>query len=171
MAEEHGEAPKKRPSTIWLVTAGIICCALLGVAIWLAVAIQRTVSAPISPAIRNAAHFPLYYPDKLADGYTLRTQRTNYDRQKDVLIMEYGANDHVMTFTQQAAPASLTFDKLKGRGTVIEDVHGQAAISNIEGRKVVSMLSSDRKTLIIVNSQNASDEELTRFTQSLVPLR
>jgi hypothetical protein len=157
-----------KTSRIWLVAISATVLALVGCAATLAVAILRNSSSPFPPSVRDNANFTLYAPKGQPAGYKIDKTRISFDKQRKIVVIPLdGPNNHHATLSEQPLPEGLTFDTLLGKGKVIDDTPGQAAISNIEGRTVASMISTDHKTLILLNSANASADELTAIMKSL----
>lgn len=153
----------KRPALI-IAAAVFIACA--GGAIWF---LGRS-SSPLPAAILKNATFPIYYPFGDPDGFTPNTEHASYDTNEKVFILPLrNINTHEVTVSEQAMPSTLHFKDLIGQGKVLDGVHGQAVINSIEGRNVGTMISPDNKTLIILNSLNATNDELTDIFKSLRP--
>jgi hypothetical protein len=148
-----------------------LCCLLAADAFFLVVAIHRA-SGPVPAFIRKDVKFTVYFPNGSPSGYTALKSDIAYSNSTGTLqIPLNNPAGHSVTITEQAAPGGLPFSRLQGQGTFIDGAQGQAAISNVEGRNVASMISSDHKTLIFINTKHATQEELTSLTRSLQPLR
>jgi hypothetical protein len=167
--------PKRRAKAanafVWVVIGlALVTLAGLGVKAGMLLADNNT-NALIPAEARANASFPLYQPSPLPDGYTIKAGGVRYANPPGMLTIPIEAvSGHQMVMTQQALPKALTFEELRGQGKTIEGVPGEAAVSNVEGRNVASMITRDRKTLIILNTTNATEDELVRVMKSLKPL-
>ena len=126
------------------------------------------------PSIVRSQHvaFPLYYPDLRGSDFTIRSSDIVFNRLPVVLLMPISNSvGHHITISEQAKPSNLTTDQLLGQGAVITNVNGQAGVSNVEGRNVAFFVSPDNKTLILLNSSDASTDELTALVELLRPVR
>ncbi|HSX17209.1 MAG TPA: hypothetical protein VLH86_03855 [Patescibacteria group bacterium] len=130
-------------------------------------------SKPIPAAVTSKITFPVYYPKGSPSSFTIAREQISYDETTTVLQMPATSSlsNHAATISEQPLPGKLTFDQIKGEGTVIDGAKGQAAVSNVEGRMVAVMIDAGHKTLILVNSTDASKEELTAIVRSLDLLR
>ena len=152
---------------IWIIAA-VAAVVVVGAVWWL---LGRS-SSPLPAAILKDATFPIYYPFDSPDGFTANAASAKYDTGGQVFILPLkNINTHEVTLTEQAMPSTLHFQDLVGQGKVLDGINGRAVISNVEGRNVGTMISPDNKTLIILNSLNASNDELTHIFKSLRPVR
>jgi hypothetical protein len=167
----HEDKKHRKASTIWLAIGIFFALALVVAGVLLTLAIRAN-SSPLPATIRKEPHFTHYYPDDTLNGFTVAKARITYDAATEVLVIPIqNGQGHKVTLTQQSAPPNLTFKDLQGQGKVIDGVAGgQAAISNVEGRIVASILTTDN-TLILLNSTSATSEEVSAIAKSLQPLR
>jgi hypothetical protein len=112
---------------------------------------MRRSQQPFPARISNAAPFPLYYPTPLPNGYNVTKDQIQYDLNNRAVMV----------------PNAVSFNDLLGKGKIIPGARGEAAISSVEGRTVASMISADHKTLILLNSEEATSEELTTLVTAL----
>jgi hypothetical protein len=161
---EQEETPKT--SRILLVIIGAVSVMLIVGIVWLVIAIKNV--PPVPSAILGKANFTVYYPEGNLDNIHIDPKSIRYDENANIIQMTATTPaQHRITISEQALPNTLTFDRLKGQGAVIKDVPGQAAISNVEGRIVASMITSDNKALILLNSTDASSDELTTLLKNM----
>jgi hypothetical protein len=129
---------------------------------------MRRSQQPFPARISNAAPFPLYYPTPLPNGYNVTKDQIQYDlNNRAVMVPITTVTGHRIALTEQAKPNAVSFNDLLGKGKIIPGARGEAAISSVEGRTVASMISADHKTLILLNSEEATSEELTTLVTAL----
>jgi hypothetical protein len=164
---ESGEI--KQPATahtnhtgrIFWAIGGILAVVLIGVGLLLW---TRQPGSPLPATVIMQADFPVYYPEKLPEGYTYEPGSASYDKNTVTYALKNGSD--TVTVTQQANPKEkILYDKLPGFSPVGTNL-GQAYLGDVDNRKVVIVQSSSI-LMTITADKSIAPETLTKIVQNL----
>lgn len=153
----------------WFAAGGVMLIVVGAVVAFVAL---RADSSPFPTAVRREVAFPLYYPKSSAQGFKPDFSHLTYEAAAGVLILPLrSTNGHQVTLSEQAKPPELSIEQLTGQGEPINTPSGHGGMSNVEGRNVAFLVSSDNKTLVLLNSIDATDDELRNLVRALSTAR
>ena len=92
----------------------------------------------------------LYYENTLPLGFTINPSAVSY--HDGILFIPVTAGDgRQVVITEQALPETFSKSNDIIGSENIDGADGQAALSHVEGRTTATMISKDRKTMVIIN--------------------
>lgn len=153
----------------------------LGISIVLAIALASLAAFlyfsrdknPIPKNIRSSTTFPLYYPEKVPQGWAI--QKTSFTKTADVVMYRITNIDNpqkAVSISIQPQPKAFNFDKFYretlAKSTQFTTGLGLAAIGEGEnGYKIGSISTGDSWILITSNSNHVANSDLRALLSSL----
>lgn len=108
-----------------------------------------------------------FYSGSIPAGYSLNKSLVKFEGGVLMARLDKQGGPSV-TLTEQMLPAKLTDQEIQQNGTTIHDTAGPATINDVEGRLVGTLISPNRKTLVLLNSPgDTSKTDLTLLLQGL----
>ncbi len=170
MENHEGSKPFYLRHRRWIVSALLVAIAITTILIY--VGANHSSSSLPAAVRRQHIAFPVYYPTLSGSNFAIKNSGIVFDQTTGVLLVPVSNNlGHHITIAEQARPANLSAEQLIGQGTAITNVNGQAGVSSVEGRSVAFFVSPDNKTLVLLNSADASSDELGALVRLLRPAR
>lgn len=113
-------------------------------------------AAPIPASIRSEVNFPLMYPSKLPNGFSI--DKNSFSVKSGVVLFSANdANGTKIAFTVQPRPSTFAFDTFYKQGlsgtTTFDTPVGQAAIGQANGHPLGS-LTTDQSWLLVSSASN-----------------
>lgn len=140
----------------------------------LIVSLQQSKSAASllpQPIVQQIHGFtPYFYRSKVPSGYIFNGDQVIYD--KGVLIITLVGSKSTITMSQQAMTEQLAHQKLFDGNNFLTDTQGKAEVKIIDQRLVGTMVSTDKKTLILLHSSAATDRnDMVQLLRGLQPVK
>lgn len=160
--------PQFRLKTL-LVLAVIACLAGIA-ALFL---ISNSSRDPFPESVKQQAHFPLYYPTELPEGF--RFDQAAYDASVNVMTYDYSTPDgNRIYFSLQPKPKKFDFDRFNKKqltGTSqVETPVGTATVGVLQ-EQTVSSVVTDKTWVLITSGEKVSLQQLQQVSQSLRPVK
>jgi hypothetical protein len=157
---------KRRGRIGWIIAAVIAVIALVGAGVWF---FTRPPTSLLPPEVAHklSGYHLYFYTDKIPAGYTM--DPASITAEHNILIVPFTRDDGSrIVLTEQAMPAGMSGEDVQQNGTAVRDTVGKSSINEVEGRMVGTMLSPDRKTLVLFNAPgNTNKDDLTALLQAL----
>ncbi|HSW98767.1 MAG TPA: hypothetical protein VLF71_02935 [Candidatus Saccharimonadales bacterium] len=164
--EGLGQAHARRGVLLGIIVAGG-AVVVIGGALWFMAAHSRASQLP--GRIRESVSFPIYLPHPLPDGFQADMTHASYDQGAGLLHLLL--TDHfgrTVSVNEQPVPNGFPADDLAAQGSPIDAVAiGQGILSTIPSGTVATIVSQDKRTLILLNTSSATKDELSDLAQSL----
>jgi hypothetical protein len=136
-------------------------------------ALNRSGHDPLPYTVKQQAHFQLYYPTFVPDGF--RFDEAAYDPSTKVVTYDYSTiNGNRIYFSLQPKPAGFNFDKfnkkqLTGTSQVATPL-GTATVGVLQ-EQTVSSIVTDKTWIIISSGEKVSLDQLQQVSKSLKPVK
>jgi hypothetical protein len=144
---------------------------ILGIILYLVLRKDTNTPATTFPAVLRAPTFSvLYYTSSPPLGFTINESTISYT--DEVLFIPVTSKDgRQLVITQQALPDDFSQSKSVVGDEKITGANGQAAISHTQGHTTATMITKDRKTLVIINdTAGVGSDAVKDLLRSLKPL-
>lgn len=150
-----------------IVLICIVCLMVLGgLGVWFMTGRSQNGAGFITPELRAKTNFPIYYPTKLPEGFSI--DETSIALDEDVLFFTFTNKTQQVTVSQVAMPdfdPGLSWSGFEEMSLPV----GKGYIGRNGGRSVA--LIATKKTLLnIVASPNVSDDVVSSLSFSLKAL-
>lgn len=125
---------------------------------------------PIPASVRSEVNFPLMYPSKLPNGFSI--DKNSFSVKSGVVLFSANdANGTKIAFTVQPRPSTFAFDTFYKQGlsdaTTFDTPVGQAAIGNVNGHPLGSLATDQSWLLVSSVSDKIGSSSLRQTLQSV----
>lgn len=160
---------RKRRKIIIIVS--IVSVLLVGGAIgyWLFFGRSTT---PLPKELIAQATFPIYYPEKLPEGYMLKAGSATGDSNAVYYILADSSGKHAITITSQAIPATFDAAKIMGSNPIPTTITPAGTLYNLSaGGSSKYMLNTGSTLLFITSPETINGKNMTAITSSLTEIK
>lgn len=149
--------PKSRKKLIvCIVVILIVLCVLVGLYL-------TRPKTPIPENIRKQADFPLYYPERLPDGYKLDKGSVKYEN--GVVFYSLVKDSSSLLISEQSIPSNPPdLDHLKGFSK-IATFAGNVALGSVNNQPTAILLTDS--TLLTITGKNSTKDAVSQVTQNM----
>ena len=167
MEKTTEEGPRAQKSKRKFLIFGAITLALV-----VAIGVFLATRTATQPAALNKANqdFTVLYGSNLPRGLIVNTSAVTYEN--GVLFIPITSEDgRSISITQQPLPEKFKQSNDLVGAEKVTGADGPAAVSHVQGHTTATMMSNDRKTLVIINdSSNVGTDTVKDLLRSLRPL-